>query len=49
MNQKANLIKFVQSVSGNNFKEANRYLTAVVNEKLKTRIAAANTKATNSK
>lgn len=49
MNQKTKLIKFIQSVSNNNFKEANAYLTAVVNEKLKARIQAANTKLTNSK
>lgn len=47
--QKANIIKFVQSVSNNNFKEANNYLSAVVNEKLKARVQAANTKLTNSK
>jgi len=47
--QKANIIKFVQSVSNNNFKEANTYLSAVVNEKLKARIQAANAKLTNSK
>lgn len=49
MNQKANFIKFVQSVSSNNFKEANTYLTAIVNEKLKARVQAANAKLTNSK
>lgn len=49
MNQKTNLIKFIQSVSSNNFKEANRHLTAVVNEKLRARIHTANAKLTNSK
>lgn len=49
MNQKANLIKFIQSVSSNNFKEANKHLSAVVDEKLKARIQTANTKLTNSK
>jgi hypothetical protein len=49
MNQKANLVKFIQSVSSNNFKDANRHLTAVVNEKLKLRIQAANSNLTNSK
>lgn len=43
-----NLIKFIQSVSSNNFKEANTYLSAVVNEKLRARIQAADSKLTNS-
>jgi hypothetical protein len=47
--QKANIIKFVQSVSNNNFKEANNFLSAVVNEKLKARIQTANSKLTNNK
>lgn len=49
MNQKETIIKFIQGVSSNNFKEAHAHLTAVVNEKIKARIAAANMKLTNSK
>ena len=49
MNEKRNIVNFVKNVADNNFKKADSLLAAIVNEKLKARIQAANAKLTNSK
>jgi len=49
MEQKQNLIQFIKNVSKEDYAKANSHLTAVVNEKLKARIAAANQKLSNNK
>lgn len=41
MNEKEHLINFIKHVSSSEFKKANNSLAAVVNEKIKQRIAVA--------
>lgn len=42
MKEKQQLISFIRNVASNDFKKAHANLAAVVNEKIKTRIQAAN-------
>lgn len=49
MNEKQNLIQFIKNVSDKDYAKANSYLSAVVNEKLKARIVAAEQKLAKSK
>lgn len=49
MNEKQNLIQFIKNVSSKDYAKANSHLSAVVNEKLKARITAANQKLSNNK
>lgn len=44
MNQKQEILKFVNHISNNNLKQANIALASIVNEKIKNRIAIANSK-----
>ena len=44
MNDKQNIVNFIKHVSSNDFKKANNALAAVVNEKIKQRIQAADRK-----
>ena len=44
MNEKQQLIQFIKNVSSNDYSKANKALAAVVDEKIKARIATANQK-----
>lgn len=44
MNEKKDIINFIKHVTSSDYKKANQSLAAVVNEKIKQRIATANQK-----
>lgn len=44
MNEQQHILQFIKNVTGNDFKRANDALAAVVNEKIKRRIHAADHK-----
>lgn len=41
MNEKRNLLKFINAIGEKNYHQANKYLRAVIDDKLKTKIASA--------